>query len=655
MKQVIIEDAVRNVTRSRLFNHIRSTEVNRFVKFSRPRQVDALALYKSQNFMYDLKTKPNWSQYASQFTMGQINDFYTDIKQFATTKFVAPLNDMHADYFKRKFKHIRGYLDPKIVYNAFQEYGHNSGIWGSNEAKLYEMGISYYLNDLNFKSLENLERFPANKQFYEWFDEKQDERWPKLLEMYPYLSTLNLTSSSGYPHWNEQNIGYVLENMHASYEMLINPEHSINTAYCRTQGGTSVTDEVNKLVSRLQELVNWKNRYVDGVPFHVKDTQAFVTYLFQESKPIWTPYFKTGVEVNTRIMNDIALAVNKGYFYYASDIEECDQSHTNVNLDRIYYQFQLKLAKLVMEINWLLSFFKAGFKFLKNPKVLWNFRQMQHNNYPEQRTFSLSGHPHIPLFQTLSVLVSHVLGTLAAIDKLNDVQGEHLKDKIEENIIDVLCQIDDIFMVVDLNGQDPEEFKKRLSEFMLKHYGMKTNHTKYLDAALGFTMLLKVVVGFLYPEGEALLCVDGTQDILAFLGYIPTKTKGMFDKERGSKDDGTPLLYLDLDDLDSNDMKKLVNVNHKYVDPKTGKVLYGAKKALQQLYGSLQSFGPKMPYELLQIVQWHFNKKKVWNELILLSKMKTTRILARDWGFQDHELVMKAVLDLGDPHQFRKN
>jgi Fe-S cluster biosynthesis and repair protein YggX len=653
MQQITIEDAIKSTTKSRLFNHIRNFEGSKFVKFTRPRTIDGLALFKSQNFMYELQTKPHWSQYASQFTMSEINEFKIEVKNYATTQFTPSLNEMHKDFFRRKFNHIRGYLDPKLVFNNFQEYGINKGMWGVNEAKLYELGLDYYMKDLNFEILSNLKRLPVNQEFYDYFKEDQTRRWPEFLKLFPYLKTLNLSASSGSPHWNEQNIGYILDNTATSYDNLVKQVEMYVTAYCRTQGGATIEEIVNELIKKLGELIGWKNRFVAGVPYDVKDTQSIITYLFQQSKPKWTPYFKTGVEVNTRVMKGIEVANAKGYYYYASDIQSCDQSHTNPNLDRLFMKFKNRLEELDVMLNWLVKYFVAGYKFLKNPKILWNMRHLQHNNYPGGRTFSLSGHPHIPIFQTLSVLVAHVIASLHALGRLKDVQGEKLEDKIKDEVIDVLCQIDDIFMIIDLNGKDPEEFKRNISDFMFKHYGLRTNHSKFVDSVLGFTILLKVVIGFLFPGEEGLLALDGTHDVLTFIGYIPTKTQGMFDKERGAKDDGTPILYLELDDLDSKDQKKLVNVNHKYIDPDTGDVLYGAKKALQQLYGSLQSFGPKMPVSLLKLIQWHFHKKQVWDELILLSKIKTKRILTRDWGFQDHELVLKSVANLGEPHQWR--
>jgi hypothetical protein len=645
---ITIDQVIDKTTNSRLRNYIFDYKFDQFNKITRPRHVDAIALFKSQSFMYDLQAKPNWPVYAKQFTSNEIKSFRSEVKEFATTSFSPALNAMHKDYYLHTEKHIRGYLDPVIVFDEFQKYGHNDGLWGANEAKLYEMGIRYYMEDLHFEKLKGLKPYYNEASYYEYYKENIQGRWPGFLAEFPYLKTLNLTASSGYDEWNEQNIGFIYDHLPGSIERMINNPH-FQTAYCRTQGGKTIYSKDH--VGRVIQSIKWKNRYVNGVEFDDKATQSPVTYLFSESNPIWTPYYKSGSIVNDRILKAIAIANENGYYYFASDITGCDEAHTNVNLDRIAKIYTDNLIEKA--VDWLVKWFTAGFNYLKNPNILWNPRQMQVINYPEKRTYSLSGHPHIPLFQTLSVLVAHVIAALDALKQLTNKPGEKLREKIKNIILEAIDQIDDVFLMLDLRGMDPKEFKQHVQDFMLKHYGLETNASKFIDSLKGFTILLKVAIGFIYAEGKALLTIDGSQDELSYVGYVPTKCKGMFDKERGTKDDGQPNLFLRLDDLDDKEFKQLVNVNHKYIDPETGEIFYGAKKAVQQLYGSLQSFGPKMPFQLLELIQYYFHGKQVWDELILMSKLKV-KMVEREWGFQDHELVLKSVANLGEPHPFRK-
>lgn len=609
--------------------------------------VNRFALYKSQGIILNDIKKAEPSLIAKEFTKIEISNFVRDVQQFIDLYFTENLKKHHMDWFENNYLFDRGIYFAKILVDAFQDYGINHGKWSDRSKFLFEEGINVHLDQIKYEEYDkcipildnpNVTKNMKTTNIYQYRKEFEEEDWNHILELHPYFEIMDQTKKSGFPYFQAQNVEYWMDVSNNFYKLITETSSYVIVAYFRTQGGKFE-------YIGLKRIPRWKVRFVGGTTGVIKLCGAPTTYVYKLSLPETTPYFRDTNDV----MDEINVSFSKVYYdedlaAWTTDITKNDQSHTARLLDPIHEKHcynilhnggnSLISSKMAMYTN-------ACYKSMVNPMLVWNVRQAQVSRPNTSRLVkSMSGNPLVPLYQTSSVISAH----LSAIgDQLvPDIDKTNLIDTVLKDHTQLLkCQIDDLFFAgtkvdVDVMGK-----------FITNEFGLGINADKVETSEKGYITFLKVDVGHIYDDDKCdeLDLLDGTKDkFFTYLGGISTKTKGIFDKERGNRDDGSPLFYVSPDDLDSKEQKELLTTNKAYIN---GKKVFGVKKVVQQLIGVLLSFSRKMPLQFLAIVEFHFRHKECWKMTLELSKIVDHLVIKeKDFGFNDYVILLKTIARL---------
>jgi hypothetical protein len=632
-----------DTTKSELFNYI-----NRQVNIRPPNiyqgdvitRTDALgsfhrvAMYKSQQFILNDIKVPQPSLIAKDFTREEIIDMKNDLETYMNRVLIKELASQRVAYLNNNFYYPRGIYKVANLYNYYQEYGINNGKWDDSYTYFYEDGLKLLVDQFSFKILDNVEPFVSDKEFFALDD---DLIWEIYMEQSPYLDIIDQRKKSGFPDFQPQSIENIIYTAKNWADIVKAVKYLVGTMYFRSQGGKYDFE---------QALEKIKIRVVVGSSLPVKMAGTPFTYTFKTSAPELSPYYKdTNVVLDSMLESFISVYDQKDMIAFTTDISGCDQAHNEVMLVPTMNKFLAKMRD-DMDDSAKRQFFegttKYAFSAMKDPAIAWTIRQMQKRSKMAKSIMkSLSGNPLVPGIQTASVISSHAAG----IGKTYDPKfaGRDLVDYVMSTLVkDLKCQIDDLYYAgARVNVLD-------VGDLITKQYGLRINGTKVETSDKGWITFLKNDMGYLYNESElgSMILLDGSNPDGTYTGEWDTKFQGTFDKERGNKDDGAPLFYLEEGSYDK-DESDLVVSNLKIKDYKTGKSYFGVTKDVQQLIGILLSFTRKMPLELLDLYEFYFKTKPVWIKLLKLVKMiKHLKVVEKDFGFSDYLNLMTKIEEL---------
>jgi hypothetical protein len=636
-------DVYSETTRSKLYNTVnlldRSDQLYNHEKIKRTDKVSNFnrrALYMSQNAILNDISVPQPSLIAKEFTNMEIVNFKLDIEKFVQKYFTVELATTHIDWLNNNYYFPRGiYYADKLV-EAYQLYGINKGQWSDKAEYMFLKGIEVHLNEINYKFYN--ECLPLKDGYYNWQKSNEEELWQEMLNLHPYLEVVDQRKKSGFPHYQTQNVENITKTANKFTTVLEEDSTYVITVYFRTQGGKWVLEGIYKIPK-------WKIRFVGGTTLPLKMCGSPTTYVYKKSMPKGTPYFKDSNIVMENVLDVFKKNFNQpDRISFTTDISLNDQSHTAKLLDPVHY-LNLKKMDIIDDPNvkaGMKKYTRACYKSMENPKVVWNVRQTQVSNGKERIVKSMSGNPLVPLYQTTTVTAAH----LAAIGEIltPDIPNDDKISELYKNNVDLItCQIDDLFYSGDRIDIDI------MGKYITKEFGLGINADKVETSDKNYITLLKVDVGQIYNEKniEDIQLMDSSDPYFSFLGGISTKFKGFFDKERGNRDDGAPLFYIDPENLDDNEVSELLDNKPQSVVYIEGKKVVAVRKDLQQLLGVIMSFSHKLPLVLLELMEQHFKDKKVWDRLLTLSKvMRSIIIKEKDFGFSSYELLLLKISEM---------
>jgi hypothetical protein len=641
-----METVFYETTKSSLYNHIKLCSANGIMngydKIVRPDKLfkfNRFGLFKSQGFsgMYNDILEPKYSLYRHEFTEDEITCLKNDVISFCNKYMTPMLAKSHVDYFMNQYNYPRGRYYASLLFDNFQGYGINNGKWSDGATDLWLDAINIFPSQINFSFLDKMA--PIGKHLYDYNGVNLEDFWKLVLTYHPYLEILDQRKKGGFPHYKTTNVERILEILVDFDNLNHGEEADVGTGYFRTQGGKLKRKEG-------RTYIDWKIRNVIGSTDVRKISGSIMTYIMKLSQPKSTPYFKDGNVVAERVLSSFVKVYDQpDAIAFSTDISLNDQSHTNVNMVPIM-ELTYKLMSEQMDnrfhLNQFLEYMKLTFDSMKDSKVIWDVRQIQVPKSKKGLYKSLSGNPLVPYIETTSVLATHIASIALTLDI---VMPDLIDYVMSDLVIDVLDQIDD-FYYAGVRTKPGLEMIELIGKYNTLEYGLGTNVAKLEHSDHGYVTLLKTDIGKIYIDKDNAGCdltlLDGTNIEFSILGGVSTKIKGLFDKERGNKDDGTPLFYFEYDDLDEGEIRKLLNINDVvYLE---GKKVFGVTKDVQQLLGVLMSFGRKMPFELLDLIMHYFKGKEVYDKLLqvaaLATKLKTKE---KDFGFNDYNLLLKVI------------
>lgn len=597
---------------------------------------DQFALYKSQEHIYFDNERPNPSLIRKEFSEIEILAMKKKVEQFCIDNMTAEVAKSELSYANNQWYHARGTYYARMLFNNFLEYGFNNGAWSEDDRFNFSKANSIFLDQLDFTHLNHCQ--PIHKDV-----DYSTMEWNDVLMMHPYLEILDQSKRSGFPKYFPQNIdnqrAFLSDWKNKGYE----PESYVGTAYMRTQGGK--WDDLNE-----KTLIIWKVRDVVGSTYPIKVKGAPVTHVFKESQPDYSPYYKDGNIVHGTVRKAFTKCYDdKDKIVFTLDIHGCDQGHTNVNYEPVIDNINERILSEV-DANVALpmvEYVNECKKSMTNPIVVWNVRQASQGK--KGVIYSLSGNPIVPMVQTTSVMSSAIVALLKTLegDVIPRPDLNMFQEFMDNHVILMLDQIDDFLYA----GTRCPDIIKLVGEYITDHFGLVINIGKVEDSDKGYVCLLKVNTGRLYLENKIkdILLLDGSDPFITSLGTIFTKLHGLWDKERGNKDDGTPLFYIDESGFTSSELKKASTslINTSEVAYYNGKRVIGVRKKVQQLLGNLMSYGKTIPVQLLDIYYDFFKGKDCWKQLFQLAQFSEENLIIikeKDFGFNDYQMLLAFLL-----------
>lgn len=645
-KQSVSEsvDNVFNLTyRSTLYNYLRVLDENNRLRVgdqlsslsSLGYYYNKLALYKSQSVVYNTVETINPSLFKRQFTESEILAFKESITHFIDLYFRNEFAESEREYFQITYPHPRGYYYCNLLADEFQTYGINKGFKSDNYNELFNRGVNIFLNQIDFSKLNNVKSvYNAEVQSlcsnFDNYKGNSGEVWDELLVLCPYLDIIDQRKKSGFPFYDIQDKEHIIGVCADISDLSNKPESKVGTMYFRTQGG--------KWINLVKNIIKWKIRPVIGSTSVVKVDGAPITYVFKESAPYSCPYYKDANDVmETKVLPSFIKAFNEpnDLMAFTSDISKCDQSHTNVNMkpviDNIFKRINAQCSSV--DVNTLSKMIRDCIDSMLAPVVVFNCAQAQVGEKDVYK--SLSGNPAVPLIQTTSVSACHLVCSAEQYygNNIEKVKGDSL-DEFLKLVIMMQDQIDDYYYC------GPRIDHVEMGKSITANYGLEINTSKMETGDKGYIIMLKIACGDLYNEKgkKELVLLDRSTPDFSILGVIGSKFKGFFDKERGNADDGTPLFFVELSEVDESDEF----VNFTKVEAINGKRYVPVEKEVQQLLGVIMSFGRKIPIQLLDIIEYHFRGKPVWNKLLMLAQCVTHVIMKKqEYGMSDYTILLE--------------
>jgi hypothetical protein len=583
-----------------------------------------MALYKSQNWLYNDSFKPNWSAFYldSKFTWDDVVELKKELSLFANEYLVKSLKGQYDDYFAKKWSQFKSVFKVEELINAIFKYGINDGDWDESSSEKWKYFSFKYLDqtDWELPQKENWMGVPSHDKLQDYRAQGQ-AGWLEILRQCPYLEMIDFTVSSGFPHWRPQSMKHFYDYAGDAYKDAA--EGDVMTLQSRTQGGT-VKSELDTI-----DWIKYKVRAVLAAAFAIKVLFYVISYLWKRSAPDLTHYFKDGAVVMERVLKMIQRAdKDDSLDVYNTDLSAADQTQASKGFGWNIDYYVKKAFKNFPRI--LSDYVKRAMRPLTDPRVLVDPRQI----LLFKKVIAPSGHSFVPPGESASVFASHVVPILEGQD-VPTPQYEDWKNWI----LDILIQLDD---VQELAIKHDLEFD---AAYMRKHYGsiMSPSKTNVFSVD-GWVEPLKVDVGFLYNEAglhQELLDGSDPQDG-TYLKFLPSGLR--LDAERGTRDDGQSIIMLDEDSFDWG--KRLGLLNQYKLHMFDGVSYYEANKAVQSLYGKLSSLGNKAPVSLYHMLYRRWRGKTWDNMIIILRNREHIRIEGKEWGFGRNDKLIDLLIDI---------
>lgn len=600
-----------------------------------------MSLYSSNSFTYNDKKKYVPSPFALDSGIDYKSDVAINLRKqisaFSEKHFVEPLRLEVDEYLNKKWGKWKGVFLARNLARGMFQYGLNEGQWPDSARQLYMHFGKYFIDQTKYNLSTKWEPIPDYQRLQELRTLGVDG-WLELLHSYPYLSMLDLTASSGFPHWRTQSMKHVYDYAGFAYEDALLQDFM--TIQARTQGGKLLDD----LPATAGELsfgnVSWKVRVVLASSFPVKVITTPESYLWKLSEPTFTHYYKDGEVVQNRILDMIRKAdVDPTLDVVNTDLDLADQTQDSRGFGSL---IDYNLKKYEQESSpWMSKYMSRGSRPLKRPYVIVNPRQI----LKFKVMISPSGHPSVPKNESASVYAAHLAGLAHAFGF--DVSGMKV-DEVLELLIDILVQIDDVqFLCPKFDLDEWAKWIRKNLGFIIS--AAKTN-TFSKD---GYVTPLKVNNGFIYDEANIseITPLDGSDPSNgSFLGYLPTKGWGLIDHETGTRDDSPVVLMISEEDFTWAERQDLATRYNVYID-EHGTKYYLATKPIQSLFGTMTSFGPKVPVEWITSMYLTLRETKTYKDLMIyLRRQDSILIMGKDYGFGKNDKLIKLMLELYENH-----
>lgn len=171
-----------------------------------------MSLYSSNSFVYNDKKKYVPSPFALDSKITYRSDECLNVKRemvkFSERYFVKALQDEVQEYVDYRWGNFKGVFIASELARGLLQYGINDGEWAENDKERFMYYGKEFINQTDYSLASKWNAIPS-------YDELQEYRalgpdgWLALLEYVPYLSMIDLTSSSGYPHWRPQSMSHL--------------------------------------------------------------------------------------------------------------------------------------------------------------------------------------------------------------------------------------------------------------------------------------------------------------------------------------------------------------------------------------------------------------------------------------------------------------
>jgi hypothetical protein len=585
-----------------------------------------MALYKSQNWLYNSNYHPNWAPFYldSKFTWNDVVAMKKELQEFADLYLVPSLRDQYHNYLVNKWAIGKYNYEVQPLVDAIFAYGVNDGDWDLSSYEKWKHFSKLFLDQTKWDipTDQEWQPIPVQKEM-DYYRTLGLNGWIEVLRRCPYLEMQDFTVSSGFNLWRPQSLNMFWEMSARSYEDA--KTSNVMTLQSRTQGGTVKSDiDFKSLIQ-----IALKVRAVLAAAKAVKDMFYPITYLWRASEPDLTHYFKDGDLVMNRVLDMVKRAdLDDSLDLYNTDLKAADQTQYTKGFGWNIDYYKLKARKHFPKA--IADYVSRSMIPLERPRVLVNPRQIL--IFPT--VIAPSGHGFVPPGESASVFASHVVPVLEG-------QGVTTTDYDDwrNYVLDILIQLDD---VQELTIKHDLEFD---SKYMRKHYGsiMSVSKTNVLSED-GWVEPLKVNVGHIYNDsGLRLELLDGSDPQNgSFLKDLPPALR--FDAERGTRDDGQALLMLSADDFEWGQRLKLIN---QYKLVMIGdKPYYLVNKAIQSLFGKLTALSSKAPVSLFHMLYRRLRGKTWDNMIMILKRAESIHIQAKDWGFGRNDKLIALLIDI---------
>lgn len=500
--------------------------------------------YMSTRSNLMIQDKPEVTEWAKDVNWKELT---SNIRNWQKTNLKSNVYDEFYEYYERVRPHHLSPFNPFIHLQEIVKYGVNNGKWPVKETTIFGNKIREYLKQITWTKEDLLDVSKGHTDYNE------------LLLEQPMFGVLRNSATSAFPDYEKQTTDYVLRKY---YDSIHSEPRGYITAYHRRHGFKKVTgdDGIDRIIE--------KDRFVGGVEFISKIHGLPLTWSFKQSRPEFTPYYKSwDVVFNDILKNYKTLGQVYGF---TTDQSGFDQIH-NSNLVKGTGEIILE----TMPSNVASHFRQVLYKDYNNPKIIINpFYNLRLN-----RWMSVSGSPPTPLIETLNNLAAHEMAL--------DDQGIR--------ITNMLCQIDDLLCftdkIVDLEA---------LSKYFNNVFGFKVNPDKTEDTVRGFIVYLQNLVGDVLNEdlptvgGDNFIFEDG----VGILPFMPRRDHRLQYRERIFQTHGDIEFY----EMDDNDLKQPVDVD------------------VSRMLGTLSSLSPFCPLEYMELVTYYLKPTATFEKLVEYAK-----------------------------------